>query len=96
VSNKDTRETTAEEGGSEWWLVATSVIDLPLTDSLSARRKAMNCEAEEEERKVWRWVSLVMCLIAAEGKTWEDMSSRGGGKAGGGLSSDGGGLVGRF
>jgi len=56
----------------------------------------MNWEADEEEKKVWRRVSLVMCLVAAGEKMWEVGSSRSGGKAGRGLRSGGGGLVGRF
>jgi len=93
VSRRDMREEIAEEGG---FLAIESVMELPLTESLSARRKAMKCEADEEERKVWRRVSLVMCLVAAGEKMWEDGASRSGGKAGAGLSSGGGGLVGRF
>ena len=38
----------------------------------------------------------MMCLVAAGEKMWEDGSSRCGGKAGAGLSSDGGCVVGRF
>jgi len=49
VSRRDTREEMAAEGG---FLAVASVMELPLTDSLSARRKAMNWEAEWEERKV--------------------------------------------
>ena len=38
VSRRDTREEIAEEGG---FLAIESVMELPLTDSLSERRKAM-------------------------------------------------------